>query len=149
MVDLWRDFWIRETGTGQQVAQLHERYMMMMICAVILWNLTTSRNFILHCHLFGYIIVNLSFKCELNIFSLNLPSKIFVHLMVQKIHYIRNTRIVGCFLMTHSCVKCRHLQQMHTLFSCLKPANSSWWLLKHVPSYYTWAQISCAKNYFK
>ena len=30
-VDLWRDFWIRETGTGQQVAQLHERYTMMMI----------------------------------------------------------------------------------------------------------------------
>ena len=28
---LWRDFWIRETGTGQQLAQLHERYMMMMI----------------------------------------------------------------------------------------------------------------------
>jgi hypothetical protein len=28
MVDLWRDFSIRETGTGQQVAQLHERYMM-------------------------------------------------------------------------------------------------------------------------
>jgi len=26
MVELWRDFWIRETGTGQQVAQLHERY---------------------------------------------------------------------------------------------------------------------------
>jgi len=24
MVDLWRDFWIRETGTGQQVAQLHD-----------------------------------------------------------------------------------------------------------------------------
>jgi len=31
MVDLWRDFWIRETGTGQQVTQLHERYMMMMM----------------------------------------------------------------------------------------------------------------------
>jgi len=31
MVDFWRDFWIRETGTGQKVAQLHERYMMMMI----------------------------------------------------------------------------------------------------------------------
>jgi len=30
MVDLWRDFWIRETGTGQQVAQLHDRYMMMI-----------------------------------------------------------------------------------------------------------------------
>jgi hypothetical protein len=26
-----RDFWIRETGTGQQVAQIHERYMMMMM----------------------------------------------------------------------------------------------------------------------
>ena len=26
MADLWRDFWIRETGTGQQVAQLHDRY---------------------------------------------------------------------------------------------------------------------------
>ena len=31
MTDLWRDFWIRETGTGQQVAQLHDRYMMMMM----------------------------------------------------------------------------------------------------------------------
>jgi len=29
--DLCRDFWIRETGTGHQVAQPHERYMMMMI----------------------------------------------------------------------------------------------------------------------
>ena len=26
MVDLWRDFWVRETGTGQQVAQLREIY---------------------------------------------------------------------------------------------------------------------------
>jgi len=24
MVDLWRDFWIRETGTGQQLAQLYD-----------------------------------------------------------------------------------------------------------------------------
>ena len=31
MADLWRDFWIRETETGQQVAKLHDRYMMMMI----------------------------------------------------------------------------------------------------------------------
>jgi len=30
MVDLWRDFWVSETGTGQQVAQLLDRYMMMM-----------------------------------------------------------------------------------------------------------------------
>jgi len=26
MVDFWRDFRIRETGTGQQVAQLRDRY---------------------------------------------------------------------------------------------------------------------------
>ena len=26
MAALWRDFWIRETGTRQQVAQLHGRY---------------------------------------------------------------------------------------------------------------------------
>ena len=25
MADLWRDFWTRETRTGQQVAQLHDR----------------------------------------------------------------------------------------------------------------------------
>ena len=36
MVDLWRDFWIRDTGTGQQVAQLHDRYMVMMIQDIIL-----------------------------------------------------------------------------------------------------------------
>jgi len=26
MADFWRDFWISETGTGQQVAQLHDIY---------------------------------------------------------------------------------------------------------------------------
>ena len=26
MVDLWRDFWIRETKTGQKLAQLHDTY---------------------------------------------------------------------------------------------------------------------------
>jgi hypothetical protein len=30
MADLLRDFWIRETETGQQVAQLNDRYVMMM-----------------------------------------------------------------------------------------------------------------------
>ena len=34
---IWRDFWIRETGTGQQVAQLHERYMMMMMWYRVVW----------------------------------------------------------------------------------------------------------------
>jgi len=27
----FEDFWIRETGTDQQVAQLHDRYTMMMM----------------------------------------------------------------------------------------------------------------------
>ena len=36
MADFWRDFWIRETGTGQQVAQLHDRYMMMIIIIIII-----------------------------------------------------------------------------------------------------------------
>jgi hypothetical protein len=31
MADLLRDFWIRETGTGQQVAQLRDMMMMMMM----------------------------------------------------------------------------------------------------------------------
>jgi hypothetical protein len=36
MADLSRDFWMRENGTGQQVAQLHDRYtMMMMIVACV------------------------------------------------------------------------------------------------------------------
>ena len=31
-LDMWdRNGWIRETGTGQQVVQLYERYMMMMM----------------------------------------------------------------------------------------------------------------------
>ena len=29
--DIWRDFWICETGTSQQVARVHDRYMMMMM----------------------------------------------------------------------------------------------------------------------
>jgi hypothetical protein len=31
MADLRRDFWKRETRMGQQVAQPHDRYMMMMM----------------------------------------------------------------------------------------------------------------------
>jgi hypothetical protein len=36
MEDLLRGFWTRETGTGQQVAQLHERYMMMMMMMIMI-----------------------------------------------------------------------------------------------------------------
>ena len=34
MVDLWSDFWMRETGTGQRVAQLHERYIIIIIIII-------------------------------------------------------------------------------------------------------------------
>jgi hypothetical protein len=120
-----------------------------MIHAIILWNLMTSRNSVLHRHLFGYIIVNLSFKCELNIFTLRLPSKIFVQLKYQKIRYIRNTRILGCCLVTHSCVNCRHFQQTHTLFSYLQPANNSWYLLKYVPFCCTRDQNTLCQQLFQ
>jgi hypothetical protein len=36
MTDLWKDFWIRESGTGQQVAQLHDRYMTMMMIMMMM-----------------------------------------------------------------------------------------------------------------
>jgi len=45
MAYLWRDFWKRETGTGQQVAQLHDRYMMMMT-KKIQQDATVHQNFI-------------------------------------------------------------------------------------------------------
>ena len=39
MVELWRNFWIRETGTGQEVAQLHEIYKIIIIIIIysFLW----------------------------------------------------------------------------------------------------------------
>jgi len=37
-----RDFWIRETGTGQQVAQLHERCMMMMMIMMMITDINTE-----------------------------------------------------------------------------------------------------------
>jgi hypothetical protein len=33
---------MRETGTGQQLAQLHDRYMMMMMMVVVMTTLTTK-----------------------------------------------------------------------------------------------------------
>jgi len=36
MADLRTDFWIRETGTGQQVAQLRDRYVMMMMMMMMM-----------------------------------------------------------------------------------------------------------------
>jgi hypothetical protein len=37
MADLCGDFWMRETGTGQQQTQLHDRYMMMMMMIKFFW----------------------------------------------------------------------------------------------------------------
>ena len=41
MADLRRDFWIREIGTGQQMAQLRDRRMMMMMMMMMM---TTNKN---------------------------------------------------------------------------------------------------------
>jgi hypothetical protein len=35
MMIVMMNLWIRETGTGQQVAKLHDRYMVMMIVFVL------------------------------------------------------------------------------------------------------------------
>ena len=48
MADLWRVFWIRETGTGQQVAQLHDRYMMMMMIIHLLKSSTRFEHYPAH-----------------------------------------------------------------------------------------------------
>ena len=42
MADLWRDFWIHETGMGQQVAQLHDKYMMMMMMILTNYQMTMA-----------------------------------------------------------------------------------------------------------
>ena len=34
MADPWRDFWLRETGRGQQVAQLNDRYIIIIIIII-------------------------------------------------------------------------------------------------------------------
>ena len=39
MVDLWSGFWIRETGTGQEVAQIHDRYMIIIMIIIIIVNI--------------------------------------------------------------------------------------------------------------
>ena len=46
MADLWRDFWIRETWTGQQVAQLHDSYMMMMMMTIFSWYCVSTQYFL-------------------------------------------------------------------------------------------------------
>jgi len=38
MVDLSRDFWLRKNGTGQQVTQLHERYMLLLMMMMMMQN---------------------------------------------------------------------------------------------------------------
>jgi len=36
MADLWKDFWLRETGMGQQVTQLHDRCIIIIIIIIII-----------------------------------------------------------------------------------------------------------------
>jgi len=51
-----KKFWIRETGTGQQVAQLHDRYMMLMM---MMMNILIKLSAIKYHYLFNkYVIIN-------------------------------------------------------------------------------------------
>jgi hypothetical protein len=66
MADVWRDFWIHETGMGQQMAQLHDRYMMMMSYSSILqtdhkgtWDVEQVKG---HTHISIYKYVNVLFE---------------------------------------------------------------------------------------
>jgi hypothetical protein len=36
MADLRRDYWIREIGTGQQVAQLHDRQVVLLLLMMMM-----------------------------------------------------------------------------------------------------------------
>jgi hypothetical protein len=36
MAELSRDFWMRDTETGQQVAKLHDRYIMMKMMMIMM-----------------------------------------------------------------------------------------------------------------
>jgi hypothetical protein len=60
MVDLRRDFWIRETGTGQRVAQLHNRYMMIIIIISSLVNNLVQ--LIMDCSIYGILRVQHLFQ---------------------------------------------------------------------------------------
>jgi hypothetical protein len=42
MADLLRDVWIREAGTGQQGAQLRDRYMVMMMMVMMMMMMMTK-----------------------------------------------------------------------------------------------------------
>ena len=42
MEDNWRDFWMCEYGTGQQLAKLYETYMMTMMMMIINFTLEQS-----------------------------------------------------------------------------------------------------------
>jgi len=77
MVDLWRDFWIRETGTGQEVDQLHDRYMMIMMM-MIMW--IKKYTYIYRKIVLKYAIQNVGYVVVILItFFTKLISNIFTH----------------------------------------------------------------------
>ena len=60
MADFWRGFWIRDTGTGQQVAQLHDRYMMMMMMMMMcLMHRTVPVDYVGECYLWFVSVQNI------------------------------------------------------------------------------------------
>ena len=58
-VNFWRDFWIRETKTGQQVAQLHERYVTKVMNKTRKFSKFSKNNKIFNCMKFCPVLAEL------------------------------------------------------------------------------------------
>ena len=100
MVDLWRDFWLRETGTGHQVAQLHDRYMMLKMMMMMMTKLTHYVCYAYKCvlyvhthrpkhvYLLSYILDNKPWKISQNYVHIQtkLKRKVFFKLWTQEKH---------------------------------------------------------------
>ena len=86
MIDLWRDFWIRETGTGQQVAQLHEIYMMMIIIIITEVHLNAREK--------------IPFSYRLNADVRNGPNKLFISVRVY--YHRKRTTLYALYTKQHN-----------------------------------------------
>ena len=131
MVDLWRDFWIRETGTGQQVAQLHDRYMMMMMMMMMLIMINDQSSLIgkIGYYLFTYSMVQ-SPSWEANWFAAS--QETLRILWNPKVHYSTHKRlppvpILGQPNPVH--IPTSHLLEIHPNIIHLSTPRSPQWSL--------------------
>jgi len=94
MVYFWRNFWIRETGTGQQVAQLHERYMMMMMMMMMMMVILIPCSWVLFDKLiFTYVVGSLPARCGALIAVL-LRKRTFWNMTLSSSEYFSTFRLI-------------------------------------------------------